>query len=92
MRICPICGREYSERPALSRRDNQTEICPECGMMEAIETACSTKVYTAYSSEADITFIMEDKGKTTSVVGFYYGEPDEEATRNYYGKLVAVFE
>ena len=31
MRICPVCGREYDEHPALSRTDNETEICPECG-------------------------------------------------------------
>lgn len=36
--ICPICGREYNDRPALSRRDNQTEICPECGQREALES------------------------------------------------------
>ena len=36
-RYCPICGKMYSERPALSRKDNQTEICPDCGMREALE-------------------------------------------------------
>lgn len=35
-RICPICGREYTEYPALSRKDNKTEICPECGVNEAL--------------------------------------------------------
>lgn len=35
-RICPLCGRAYIEPPALSRKDNETEICPECGMMEAL--------------------------------------------------------
>ena len=35
-RICPKCGRVYTEPPAISRDDNQTEICPECGMVEAI--------------------------------------------------------
>ena len=34
-RICPECGKEYSSRPALSRKDNKTMICPKCGMMEA---------------------------------------------------------
>lgn len=36
-RICPICGREYTDYPALSRRDNKTEICPACGLNEAFE-------------------------------------------------------
>ena len=36
-RICPICGREYTDYPALSRRDNATEICPDCGVDEALE-------------------------------------------------------
>lgn len=35
-RICPLCGRAYDEPPALSRADNQTDICPSCGMMEAL--------------------------------------------------------
>lgn len=33
---CPKCGREYNEHPALSREDNKTEICPACGMREAM--------------------------------------------------------
>lgn len=36
-KICPICGKGYTEAPALSRRDNKTSICPECGTREAIE-------------------------------------------------------
>lgn len=36
-KICPICGRKYTEPPALSRRDNSTQICPQCGTAEAIE-------------------------------------------------------
>ena len=33
---CPICGKSYLH-PALSRRDNKTEICPDCGTAEAFE-------------------------------------------------------
>ena len=36
-RTCPVCGNRYSEYPALSRRDNETYICPECGVNEALE-------------------------------------------------------
>ena len=36
MRICPKCGKNYSEHPAISREDNETEICPNCGLHEAI--------------------------------------------------------
>ena len=37
-RICPVCGREYHEAPALSRVDNTTLICPDCGTREALES------------------------------------------------------
>ena len=37
MRVCPVCKRQYNEHPALSRKDNLTEICPDCGMAEAFE-------------------------------------------------------
>ena len=37
-RICPICGRTYSERPALSRTDTVTLICPDCGTKQALES------------------------------------------------------
>ena len=37
-RICPLCGSVYSERPALSRTDSQTLICPDCGTLEALKS------------------------------------------------------
>lgn len=37
-RKCPKCGRTYTERPALSRIDNETLICPDCGTREALES------------------------------------------------------
>lgn len=38
MRVCPKCGYEYEGYPAISREDNKTEICPECGIREALES------------------------------------------------------
>lgn len=35
-RICPKCGCTYTARPALSRDDNKTAICPTCGTREAL--------------------------------------------------------
>lgn len=37
-RVCPVCGRKYMERPALSRADGETLICPDCGTREALDT------------------------------------------------------
>lgn len=36
-RTCPKCGCVYTEVPALSRTDNETLICPDCGIREALE-------------------------------------------------------
>lgn len=33
---CPLCGQEYTGRPALSREDNRTLICPDCGTRQAL--------------------------------------------------------
>ena len=35
--VCPSCGNEFNCYPAISRKDNKTEICPDCGMMEALD-------------------------------------------------------
>lgn len=34
--VCPLCGQAYAGRPALSRKDNKTAICPDCGTREAL--------------------------------------------------------
>lgn len=38
IRLCPKCGRRYTEHPALSRTDNETLICPDCGTREALDS------------------------------------------------------
>lgn len=59
------------------------------------EESGKKEVYTAYSPFHDISFIMEDViapgGHTTELKGFYYGQPDEEATSIFYGKTKAIF-
>ena len=36
-KVCPLCGRTYTEVPALSRKDDNTPICPDCGTRESLE-------------------------------------------------------
>lgn len=35
--VCPKCGARISFYPAISRCDNQTRICADCGMIEALD-------------------------------------------------------
>jgi len=47
-----------------------------------------------YAPYADMTYIVEytmrgDEVLKVEVVGFYFGKPDEDATKQYKGKLVA---
>ena len=41
--VCPKCHEAYTGRPALSREDNKTEICPACGTREAMEAFMKEK-------------------------------------------------
>ena len=53
-------------------------------------------VYTVYAPNNDMTFIMEDTYNnneviSTECVGWYLGEPNDEATQKFIGKLKAEF-
>ena len=38
IRRCPFCGKTYRGVPATSRTDGKTQICPDCGTREALES------------------------------------------------------
>ena len=38
MKVCPKCGDVIVGYPAISRKDNKTEICSRCGTEEAFES------------------------------------------------------
>lgn len=40
---CPKCGKEVNRLLALSRADNKTMICDECGTKEALDAAGLTE-------------------------------------------------
>ena len=39
-KICPICKFAIIGHPAISRKDNKTKICPNCGVGEAFLDFC----------------------------------------------------
>ena len=38
VKSCPLCGKTYCGVPALSRTDNKTLICPDCGTRQALRS------------------------------------------------------
>lgn len=56
--ICPRCGKVYHEPPALSRKDNQTLICPDCGTREALESINVNK-----EEQEEILAIIHQQGR-----------------------------
>ena len=36
--VCPLCGTRYHEDPPLSRTDNETIICHDCGTRQALKS------------------------------------------------------
>jgi RNA polymerase subunit RPABC4/transcription elongation factor Spt4 len=44
IKTCPICHTRYRGYPALSRTDDKTPICPNCGTKQAIAAFLQAKV------------------------------------------------
>ena len=62
--ICPVCGRQFFEDPAVSRRDPDMKICSVCAATEALEDA--QKAGSISRGEAkEIQKIVEDVAKET---------------------------
>ena len=61
-RTCPVCGREYLEVPALSRVDNATLICPDCGVREALNSIGVEK-----AEQEEILGILHRVGRSKAV-------------------------
>lgn len=43
--LCPSCGSYYTDPPAVSRKHPGVNICPECGMREALEAASMENLF-----------------------------------------------
>ena len=63
VRVCPICGQEYTDHPAISRTDGETPICPDCCTRQALE---SLGIDTD-EQEKIITAIHRSMGRNTQI-------------------------
>ena len=74
--VCPICNREYEGIPALSRTDNETLICPECGTAQALDAMLNgsdihgKKGVTVKKSNGNVINIDDERHKE---IAQYYG-------------------
>lgn len=50
------------------------------------------RIFTVYAEKDDMTFIMAEDYAETECVGWYFGEPDPEATAKFTGSLRAVYD
>jgi ribosomal protein L37AE/L43A len=60
--ICPVCGRQFFETPAISRRDESMKICSVCAATEALEDAREAGAISRGEAK-EIQEIIEDVAK-----------------------------
>ncbi len=60
--ICPVCGRQFFETPAISRRDPEQKICSVCAATEALEDAQQAGAISRGEAK-EIQEIIEDVAK-----------------------------
>lgn len=50
-KVCPICKNSIIGYPAVSRKDNRTEICSACGIIEALQDFMTYKKIKPYEEK-----------------------------------------
>ena len=60
--ICPVCGRQFFETPAISRRNESMKICSVCAATEALEDAREAGAISRGEAK-EIQEIIEDVAK-----------------------------
>ena len=60
--ICPVCGRQFFETPAISRRDESMKICSVCAATEALEDAREAGAISRGEAK-EVQEIIEDVAK-----------------------------
>lgn len=65
MKVCPKCGRSFERLLALSRTDNKTHICDECGTAEALDSLLHGRLASQEHTRMDVA-AMENFNATHS--------------------------
>ena len=69
---CPRCGAVITFYPAISRKDNKTEICSDCGVIEAIEE------YINHKNKLEVGMYVRLNCNYEIGIGKTIGEIDED--------------
>lgn len=84
IRTCPMCGKQYSEHPAISRTKGLEEICPNCGVSQALMAYQIATGKTCITREANewMNRMPERQALVKSCLGrhihFDWGDMDDE--------------
>ena len=60
LKVCPVCNKEYAGEPSLSRKDNKTDICPDCGQQEAMDAMTNSTKEKVKFNFKDERYTIED--------------------------------
>jgi len=88
---CPVCKGISKEYPALSRRDNKTYICSQCGTNEAMEDHAQAQKKERLSKVIELTAKLEKKKKEVSAMlpkPAIFGIQSKTDTGSVFGCLV----
>lgn len=88
---------DYTNTIIASAKDTATSVYNDCAeVVTPLDIGlCREEVWTSYSDKSDITtfFVSTYDGDdvlSVEVVGFYFGEPNDEDTERYRGQLKAI--
>lgn len=70
---CPVCGVDIVNYPALSRKDNETEICSTCGQIEALQDLVKREKNVSFNF---IQEIANNFGIPVEVLQTHYNDED----------------
>lgn len=84
---CPMCGKTYSDYPAISRTMGKEEICPTCGAEQAMQAMIISQT-PCYQTSAIATWANNEPNKLSFLhtcfqrhCHFDWGDMDDEDKR-----------